>query len=79
MAEPEQADPSAVAPPVVAVVVTSDPGPWLEPTLRALGRQDYPNFSVLVIDAGSVNDPTPRVAAVLPQAYGPADLARRPS
>jgi GT2 family glycosyltransferase len=69
MAEPEQADPSVVAPPVVAVVVTSDPGPWLEPTLRALGRQDYPNFSVLVVDAGSAVDPTPRVAAVLPQAF----------
>ncbi|MDQ1372847.1 MAG: hypothetical protein QOJ09_185, partial [Actinomycetota bacterium] len=69
MAEPDQADAPAVAPPVVAVVVTCDAGPWLESTLRALGRQDYPNFSVLVVDAGGNVDPTPRVAAVLPQAY----------
>lgn len=69
MAEPDQADASAVAPPVVAVVVTCDSGPWLETTLRSLGRQDYPNFSVLVVDGGSREDPTPRIAAVLPQAY----------
>ena len=57
------------APPVVAVVVTCDSGPWLEEALEALADQDYPNFSVLVIDAGSAVDPTPRVAAVLPGAY----------
>lgn len=57
------------APPVVAVVVTCDSGPWLEEALEALADQDYPNFSVLVIDAGSVVDPTPRVAAILPGAY----------
>lgn len=57
------------APPVVAVVVTRDPGPWLEETLRALGAQDYPALSVLVLDAASAEDPTARVAAVLPDAY----------
>jgi GT2 family glycosyltransferase len=57
------------APPVVAVVVTGDPGPWFEEALVALGQQDYPNLSVLVIDVGSVEDPTSRVAAVLPGAY----------
>jgi GT2 family glycosyltransferase len=57
------------APPVVAVVITSDPGPWLEENLAALRAQDYPNLSVLVIDAGSSDDPTPRVASVLPRAY----------
>ncbi|MGQ0519841.1 MAG: glycosyltransferase [Actinomycetota bacterium] len=57
------------APPVVAVVVTCNPGPWLEDALEALGDQDYPNLSVLVIDAGSTVDPTPRVASVLPGAY----------
>ena len=31
--------------------------------------QDYPSLSVLVIDAASVTDPTPRVAAALPGAY----------
>lgn len=57
------------APPVVAVVVTHDSGPWLEESLAALGEQDYPNLSVLVVDAASVEDPTPRVARVLPTAY----------
>ncbi|HEX2698796.1 MAG TPA: glycosyltransferase family 2 protein [Acidimicrobiales bacterium] len=57
------------APPVVVVVVTCDSGPWLEEALEALAGQDYPNLSVLVIDAGSAVDPTPRVAAVLPGAF----------
>ena len=62
-------DPQTAVPPVVAVVVTCDPGPWLEEALAALAAQDYPNLSVLVIDAASVEDPTPRVASVLPTAY----------
>ena len=62
-------DPQTAVPPVVAVVVTCDPGPWLEETLAALAAQDYPNLSVLVIDAASVEDPTPRVASVIPNAY----------
>src|SRR5262245_16089692 len=61
--------PSGGAPPVVAVVVTRDSGPWLEETLAALGGQDYPNLSILVIDAASADDPTPRVAAVAPTAF----------
>ncbi len=59
----------AQAPPVVAVVVTHDPGPWLEEALASLGAQDYPNLSVLVIDADSTEPVLPRVAAVLPAAY----------
>lgn len=58
-----------VAPAVVAVVVTHDPGPWFRDTLAALAAQTYPNLSVLVVDAGSANDPTPVVAEVLPTAY----------
>ncbi len=58
-----------LAPPVVAVVVTRDPGPWFEEVLSALACQDYPNLSVLVLDAASEVDPTPRVAAVLPTAF----------
>lgn len=58
-----------VAPAVVAVVVTHDSGPWLEGCLAALGAQDYPNLSVLVVDSGSSTDITGRVAAVLPSAY----------
>ena len=62
-------DAAPTAPPVVAVVVTNDAGPWLEDALRALGDQDYPNLSVLVVDAASAEDPTARVATVLPSAY----------
>ncbi|HUR48089.1 MAG TPA: glycosyltransferase family 2 protein [Acidimicrobiales bacterium] len=59
----------ATVPAVVAVVVTHDPGPWLEECLTALGEQDYPNLSVLILDAGSKEDPTRRIADVLPSAY----------
>ncbi|HZQ26802.1 MAG TPA: glycosyltransferase family 2 protein [Acidimicrobiales bacterium] len=62
-------DAAPTAPPVVAVVVTHDPGPWLEECLAALAAQDYPSLSVLVVDAASAEDPTPRVASVLPTAY----------
>ncbi len=58
-----------VAPAVVAVLVTRDAGPYLEAALAGLGAQDYPALSILVVDAGSVEDPTDRVAAVLPGAY----------
>ncbi len=61
-------------PPVVAVVVASEKGEWFEETLAALGAQDYPNQSVLVVDTGDPahpmsSDPASRVAAVLPDAY----------
>ncbi len=63
--------PAAVpsAPAVVAVLVTFDPGPWLEEVLLGLAAQDYPELSVLVIDAASEVDPTSRIAATLPTAY----------
>src|SRR5688500_15965496 len=61
--------PATAVPAVVAVVVTCDPGPWLEATLEALAGQDYPSLSVLVIDDASTVDPTARVASVLPGAY----------
>ncbi|HET6795115.1 MAG TPA: glycosyltransferase family 2 protein, partial [Acidimicrobiales bacterium] len=57
------------APPVVAVVVTADDWPGLGVTLTSLAQQDYPSLSVLVIDAASPADPTPRVASVMPSAY----------
>src|SRR5438093_12918578 len=56
-------------PPVVAVIVTRNPGDWLEETLAGLAAQDYPDLSVLVVDAGSDADPTARISAVLPAAY----------
>ncbi len=58
-----------LAPPVVVVVVTHDPGPWFETALEAISSQDYPEMSVLVLDAASSEDPTARVAAALPDAF----------
>ncbi len=58
-----------LAPPVVAVVVAHDPGPWFEETLASLASQDYAELSVLVLDVGSDEDLPARVAAVLPTAY----------
>jgi GT2 family glycosyltransferase len=46
-------EPTATAPPVVAVVVTRDAGPWFDDVLGALARQDYPNLRTLVLDAGT--------------------------
>lgn len=65
----DEFDALAHAPPVVVVVVTHDPGPWLEECLASFDAQDYPNLSVLVVDAASTNDPLPRIAAALPNAY----------
>jgi GT2 family glycosyltransferase len=64
-------DPHPQAPSVVAVVVAFDPGEWLAETLAALGAQDYPNLSVLVLDAGNGHgeDLAGRIAPVLPDAY----------
>ncbi len=61
--------PEEQVPPVVAVVVASDPGRWFEECLEALGAQDYPNLDVLVVDAASHDELTARVAAVLPRAF----------
>ncbi|HMY86566.1 MAG TPA: glycosyltransferase family 2 protein [Microthrixaceae bacterium] len=57
------------APPVVAVMVTRDPGDWFEECLASIADQDYENLSLLVVDNGSVDDPTARVADVLPSAF----------
>ena len=62
-------DAPPMAPPVVAVIVTCDPDEWFEETLAAFGAQDYPNLSILVLDAGRDQEATTRVAGVLPGAY----------
>ncbi len=54
--------PEELAPPVVAVVVTTDPGACLEACLESLRDQDYPNLTTLVVDDGSADDLTRRVA-----------------
>ena len=65
----DAAEPVQVVPPVVAVLVTHDPGPALESALAALSEQDYTALSVLVLDNGSSEDPTPRIAATMPKAF----------
>ena len=57
------------APPVVAIVLTADPGDWFTETLESLAEQDYGSLSVLIIDNAGEQDPTPRVAEVLPGAF----------
>lgn len=59
----------AGVPAVVAVVTTRNPGPWLETALASIDAQRYANLTTLVIDAGSISDPTERVADVLPGAF----------
>ncbi len=56
-------------PTVTAVVVTRNPGPLLEQTLASLRGQDYRSVAVMVVDAGSGNDPSPRSVATTPGAY----------
>ena len=58
-----------LAPPVVAVVVAHDPGPWFEETLASIASQDYAELSVLVLGTGHSEDLAVRVAEVLPSAY----------
>ncbi len=57
------------APPVVAIVVTKDPGSWFEECLVSLEAQDYPQLSILVVDNGGESDPTERIAEVAPFAF----------
>src|SRR5665213_2201005 len=58
-----------LAPPVVAVVVAHEPGPWFVETLASIASQDYAELSVLVLDTGTSEDLAARVAEVLPTAY----------
>lgn len=65
----DETEPVPAVPPVVAVVVAHDAGHWFEEGLASLGAQDYPSLSVLVLDNGSAEDPTDRVAHALPGAF----------
>ena len=57
------------APAVVAVVVTTSPGPGLEATLASLVAQDYSELSVLVVAHGDPTEVGERVASVDPRAF----------
>ena len=53
----------------MAVIVTHNAGDWLDEALESFAAQTYDNLSVLVIDAASDIDPTPRIARTLPGAF----------
>ncbi|HSN01981.1 MAG TPA: glycosyltransferase family 2 protein [Acidimicrobiales bacterium] len=57
------------APAVVAVVVTTGPGPGLEATVASLAAQDYPELSLLIVANGEHENVAARVAALAPQAF----------
>ena len=76
-ADPVAPAPDPATPAVVAVVVTHEPGPWFDEVLRALATQDYPDLTVLVIDAGSEVDPTDRVGAACPAGFVRALTSKR--
>jgi GT2 family glycosyltransferase len=57
------------APAVVAVVVTTGPGPGLEATLASLVGQDYEELSLLVVANGETEHVAARVAAIAPNAF----------
>jgi GT2 family glycosyltransferase len=67
--EATAADAADVAPPVVVVMVTHDPGWWFGDTLASVAAQTYANWSALIVDAGSARDLSGEVAAVLPEAH----------
>ncbi|NNN08838.1 MAG: glycosyltransferase family 2 protein [Acidimicrobiaceae bacterium] len=57
------------APAVVAVVVTTGPGPGLEAALASIVAQDYEELSLLVVANGLDEHVAERVAAVAPLAF----------
>jgi len=57
------------APAVVAVVVTTGPGPGLEVALASIVAQDYEELSLLVVANGSDEHVAARVATVAPNAF----------
>lgn len=57
------------APAVVAVVVTTGPGPGLEAALASIVAQDYEELSLLVVANGSDEHVAARAAAVAPRAF----------
>ncbi|MEO5725159.1 MAG: glycosyltransferase family 2 protein, partial [Ilumatobacteraceae bacterium] len=57
------------APPVVAVMVVHEPGPWFDETLEALARQDYASLKLLFLVSGEAGDVPGRIRSRLPTAF----------
>lgn len=64
-----EADADSDAPAIVAVCITSDEDGDLDVCLSSLAAQNYPNLSILVIDAGHPDPIADRVASIAPDAY----------
>ena len=60
---------SPQAPPVVAVVVVHEPGPWFEETLGALADQDYPNLRFLFLSDVADERLQARIRVWIPNAF----------
>ncbi len=58
-----------IAPPVVAVMVVHDPGPWFTEVLRALAAQDYSNLKSLVLITGDPGELPGQIATAVPRAF----------
>ncbi len=56
-------------PTVVAVIVTHNPGDWLEGCLSSMAAQEYPDLTTLVVDVASDADLSERVAQSMPTAF----------
>lgn len=57
------------APAIVAVCVASEAGDDFDVCLESLVAQDYPNLSILVVDAGNEQPIAERVASIAPSAF----------
>ncbi len=58
-----------LAPPVVAVMVVHEPGPWFDEALAALAEQDYGNLKNLFLVVGEPGDLPERIRERVPNAF----------
>lgn len=57
------------APPVVAVIVVHEPGPWFDQTLHAFAQQDYPNLRMLFLTTQPDDALKARIRSTFPKAF----------
>jgi len=60
---------ATLAPPVVAVMVVHQPGPWFDEALAALAAQDYGNLKNLFLVVGEPGDLPARIRDRVPSAF----------
>jgi GT2 family glycosyltransferase len=59
----------SLAPPVVAVMVVYQPGPWFDEVLQALATQDYSNLKNLFLVVGEPGDLPAQIRDRVPNAF----------